>query len=91
MAFSPDLFSCRLHLDIFDERLDHCRFLIAARCRTHSFQPEMGDFIRENAQIRAFENNLLRGKGQHKPFGAIHRLTTAMQKMMPWQQPVLAV
>jgi hypothetical protein len=51
----------------------------------------MGDFAGEEAQIHAMEHNLLRGKGQHKPFAAVHRLATAMQKMVPWQQPVLTV
>jgi hypothetical protein len=51
----------------------------------------MGDFTGEEAQINALQHNFLRGKRQHKPFDAIHRLATAMQKMMPWQQPVLTV
>jgi hypothetical protein len=51
----------------------------------------MGDFVGEEAQIHALEHNLLRGKRQHKSFDAINRLATAMQKMVPWQQPILTV
>ncbi len=79
------MFARRLNLDTFDERLDPCRPLIDIRCWTHTFQPEMGDFAGEEAQINALEHNFLRGKGQHKPFAAVHRLATAMQKMVPWQ------
>ena len=85
------MISRRLHNDMFDERFDPRRFLILARCRARTIQPEMGDFVGEEAQIHALEHNLLRSKGQHKPFVAVHRPTTAVQKMVPRQQPALAV